>query len=165
MPMAINWRKFPYISMIIFAFGVSIIIQIPIIYHAQYVLLIDSIETLVITGLSIAIVITTVYISIVDALCDLWESKPYEKIEIPIAALSLVIILYYVPYFGIFILNNIQQISELTRNYIRTLRVEYVFAIVEIFSATMVTLLGMYVSSKLKSRYAFVPKKERRKRR
>ena len=75
------------------------------------------------------------------------------------------IILYYVPYFGVFILNNVQQISELTRNYIRTLRVEYVFSIVEIFSATVVALLGMFVSSKLKSRYAFVPKKERRKRR
>jgi len=163
MPMALNWRKGPYLSIILVAFGLGVLLQIPIIYHAQNVLLIESYETLVITGLSMAIVLGASFILILDAISDKWEVRPYEKIDTILVSISSVIIIYYILYFGIYALGNVDWLVAPVYDFLRTLHVEYSFVIVEITSVTLLALLSLYINIRLKKQFAFTGLKRKKK--
>ena len=163
MPMALNWRKGPYLSIIIIALGIGILLQIPIVYHAQYVLLLESYETLLITGISMAIIIGASLILILDAVSDKWEVKPYEKIDPIIISIATIVIIYYILYFGIYSLGNINALTAPIANFLRTLSVEYNFVLVEIISTSLLALVSLYINTKVKKRFAFTRPKKKKK--
>jgi len=97
-----RWTRPPLINLVIAIFGLFLLVQGIVLFHAQKALIILHEYVLILTSIGVVFPLTGATIVLIDSLSKIWRIPP-SKIEKP-ALISIVIVLaaflffYYLPY-------------------------------------------------------------------
>ena len=116
MSIALWWKRLPLAALALFYFGLSLLVQLPIIYHAQYYLIVEEVKVLYFVPLGASLVLTASFILVTDTLSKQWVKRPTNDLFIIIISILIVVSTYYAGYFGVFYIQASMQLPEYLNN-------------------------------------------------
>ena len=162
MSIALWWKRLPLAALALFYFGLSLIVQIPIIYHAQYYLIVEEVKVLYFVPLGASLVLTASLILVTDTLSKQWVKRPTNDLVIVLIAVLVVVATYYAGYFGVFYIQATMQLPGYLNN-LRYLTSEHQFIIVTNTILALQAFFALVINERVQKRLSIILKKKSKK--
>jgi len=162
MSIALWWKRLPLAALALFYFGLSLLVQIPIIYHAQYYLIVEEVKVLYFVPLGASLVLTTSFVLVTDTLSKQWVKRPTNDFVIILIAILVVVATYYAGYFGVFYIQASMELPEYLSN-LRYLTSEHQFIIVTNTVLALQAFFALVINERVQKRLSIILKKGKKK--
>ena len=162
MSIALWWKRLPLASLALFYFGLSLLVQIPIIYHAQYYLIVEEVKVLYFVPLGASLVLTTSLILVTDTLSKQWVKRPTNDYIIILIAILIVVATHYAGYFGVFYIQATMKLPDYLNN-LRYLTSEHQFIIVTNTVLALQAFFALVINERVQKRLSIILKKGTKK--
>lgn len=148
MPIAVWWKRFPMFGVALFLVGLATLIQLPILYHSQFIIIIEDLPILLLVNFSAILGLTTILILLFEAFIIYYEKKGITIFKLLLFILPIVLIPYYVTYFIPFYIHTIVQLPDFLMP-IRDTKINYQFTVSLLISILITFYIAVVINKRL----------------
>ncbi|MGQ4915526.1 MAG: hypothetical protein ACP6IU_12390 [Candidatus Asgardarchaeia archaeon] len=158
MPIVVWWKRFPMFGFAIFLLGLGTLIQLPIIYHSQFILIIEDFPILVLTNISAIIGVFSALILTSEGFFIYYEKRGLQTFKLLALIVPIVVTIYYLAYFVPFYIHNLLTLPDFLMP-IRDTDINYQFALSLLSAVTITVLISAIINERLIERAKITRKK------
>ena len=148
MPIVVWWKRFPMFGFAIFLLGLGTLIQLPIIYHSQFILIIEDFPILVLTNISAIIGVFSALILTCEGFFIYYEKRGLQTFKLLALIVPIVVTIYYLAYFVPFYIHNLLTLPDFLMP-IRDTDINYQFTLSLLSAVTITVLISAIINERL----------------